>query len=131
VIDCSLMLCELFLAVSWLEQVTLSMRWWWGSLCSRATRWVELIVMKGQSAGKHSSALRTLYTDSDPISICSNPLFFLFFLFFFFLTVTPYCFLLSGEAGKYQFHCLLFDPMNSNPRSTTPEANTITITPLI
>ena len=71
-----------------------SMRWWWGPLCSRSTRWVGFYSassLKQQSTGRHVAPL------GHSILIPSQPVVF---------ACTPYCCVLSGETTNIRVFCL-------------------------
>ena len=92
------------------------MKWWWDSICSRPTRWVEFYSassLKQQPAGRHVAPLRHI------IMIPSRSV----------VALSPLGCMLSGEATHTNFKVFGLIRRGSNPRSTSFEASTLTITP--
>ena len=119
------------------------MRWWWDPFCTRKTRWVGFLYwnnmdtlswfravdMSLHSDSELTSLYSLYYPDSELTSLCS--------LYYSDSELTSLCSLsLMPPAwrrmSKYQCYSLwLFPNRSSNPRSTTLEASTLSITPSV
>ena len=88
--DCCLTPIQQYFSYIMATTSSFSMRWWWGPLCSRQTRWVGFYSassLKQNSTGRHIALLRHI------ILVPSQPVF----------ALTPYCYVLSEEATNTNF----------------------------
>jgi hypothetical protein len=111
--DCCLTPIQQFFSYIMARISLFSMRWWWGPLCSRPTRWVGFLV--------------PAYWNNSPwvdMSLHSDTLFW-----FRSLILSPYCCVLSREATNANSNSLVWPDRGLNPRSTALEASTLNITP--